>query len=188
MDWGPRRGQRKVVPERRSSQRVEELKRAQSKSRSDTREQLEKKSCQPQANSKAKVDTRPKSRRAERSQPALSPGLALRRPPQAVAPGMSQIPSMEKQLLAFICIKVFFLCYLEVDARICTTEQRKLEVSEMHQRTRRYSQSSACSLSQGPESPSSDPQLICADCTSSWRRCSSRKQSRADSKPVHRTG
>lgn len=107
-DWGPRRGQRKVFPEKRSSQKVEELKRAQSKSRTDTREQLQNKSCRPQANSKAKVVTRPKTRRAERSQPAVNSGLALRKPPQAVAPGMSQIPSMEKQFLVFICIKLFF--------------------------------------------------------------------------------
>lgn len=108
-DWGPRRGQRKVFPETRSSQKVEELKRAQSKSRADTREQLQNKSCRPQANSKAKVVTRPKTRRAECSQPAVNSGLALRKPPQAVAPGMSQIPSMEKQFLVFICIKLFFL-------------------------------------------------------------------------------
>lgn len=82
--WGPHSGQQKVL------QRVEGLKneRAQSKSRSDTREQLENKSCQPQVKCKAKGDARPKAGPAERSQTAVNSGLSLRKPPLTEAPGI----------------------------------------------------------------------------------------------------
>lgn len=96
VDWGPPSGQQKVLPERSSSQRVEELK---SKSPSDTSEHLQNKSCQLQASWKAKVDARPKAGQAQRSQTGVASGLPLPESPQDEAPGIS-FRSLQQKMIS----------------------------------------------------------------------------------------
>lgn len=163
VDWKPGSSQRmQKVLLQRSSRRVEELK----SKRARSKKQLE----QP----------RLKARPAEPSQSAVNPALSLRKSPQAEAPGMR---FTSRQWKNHFCINgVFF-------SSLLFRHNRRKEARGVGEVSKNSKVKFVSTFSRGPEPPSSDPQLlICADCTSSWRRCSSRRQSGAGRKQLHKTG
>lgn len=167
MNWGPDGALQPVYQHKRQvvlqklSRRAQTLKtgRAQSKSGSESREQL--KRCQPLASGAAKVNPRPTGGPEERSQTAVCPGSALR----PKAPRMSEIPEKMPKFWHFPALNGFCL-FLRGGHK----DPRRTKETGGRRDASKNAQVLPTLTGHGPEPPVLIRGCLCAGCTSSWRR------------------